>query len=79
MFIMFAGKWKDKVTDVNRVKGRMIIIKVLVQGIIVSFTYSVWWLTDWSFYDGIGVDDEFREKKIAVIAGDFNRYVRSSR
>ena len=43
MFIMFTGKWKDKVTDVNRVKGRMIIIKVLVQGIIVSFTYSVWW------------------------------------
>ena len=38
---MLAGKWKHKVTDVNWVKGRMIIIKVLVQGIIVSFTYSV--------------------------------------
>ena len=73
-----ANKWVDKIIDISRTTDRMVAIKVLAQGIISSVisVFAPQCSLDDSredgFYDSfISVVKRLREKKIAVIAGDY--------
>lgn len=77
--ILLAEKWVDKDTDMIRVSDRMIVIKWLVQGIIISVisVYAQQCGLDNSrkddFYDTlINIARKFEEKEIVIIARYFN-------
>ena len=79
VWIFLAKKWVDKVTDVSRVSGRMVVVKVLVQGIIIPVisVYALHCGLDHSKKDNL-IDSlidfvrKFGERETVVIAEDVN-------
>ena len=82
--IFLTKDWVDKVIDISWVSDRMIVIKLLVQGIIISIVsvYAPKYGLDDSqkdnFYDGpINFVRKLGKKEVVVIAGDLNDHVAS--
>ena len=76
-------KWIDKVIYIIRVRDRMAVIELVVQGIIISvlLVYAPQCGLDYSmnndFYDSfINFVRNLGEKGIVVIAGDFNGHIK---
>ena len=76
-------KWIDKVIYIIRVRDRMAVIELVVQGIIISvlLVYAPQCGLDYSmnndFYDSfINFVRKLGEKGIVVIAGDFNGHIK---
>ena len=83
MDFSLVDKWIDKVICIIRVRDRMAVIKLVVQGIIISvlLVYAPQCGLDYSmnndFYDSfINFVRKLGEKGIVVIAGDFNGHIK---
>ena len=82
--IFLAKRYIDKVIDVRRVRDRMIVTKVLVQGIIISkiSVYVPQYGLDDSmkddFYDSLANIVRKLGEEIVVLAGDFDSHVGSN-
>ena len=80
--ILLAEKWIDKVTDINRVNDRIMIIKLIVGKSVVSVVsaYAPQCGLDDNykdiFYDELlAVVSKLGEKEIVLVAGDLNGHV----
>ena len=81
-----SEKWVDKVTNISKVNGRMVVGKVLVHGIISLISvYALQYGLDHSQKDNFidSLIDDVRKfgkvvKKSVVIAEDFNGHVSSN-